>query len=144
MAENFTNAVKGLAFGEHGVNGVLGDAHPKRRSKKDHDTDEVPETGKRKRVTKVKDPNAPKRPASSYILFQNSIRADLKKEHPNIQNAELLGLIAKQWQEMPEEDKNVSLHVIKPVAACRRVFLSGVHQADGIRQRAVRSRQGSV
>ncbi|KAG8750247.1 hypothetical protein FRC12_012971, partial [Ceratobasidium sp. 428] len=37
----------------------------------------VPREGKR-----VKDPNAPKRPATSYILFQNDIRDELKAKNP--------------------------------------------------------------
>ncbi|PFH50569.1 hypothetical protein AMATHDRAFT_129936, partial [Amanita thiersii Skay4041] len=47
------------------------------------------------------------RPASSYILFQNEVRKEIKASHPNITNTELLNMIAKQWQEMSEEDKAV-------------------------------------
>lgn len=63
---------------------------------------------KRKRNTKPKDPNAPKRPASSYILFQNEVRKELKEQHPNLDNAGLLSLIAEQWKNMPEEQKEAS------------------------------------
>jgi hypothetical protein len=66
------------------------------------------EGGKTKRTRKPKDPNAPKRPASSYILFQNDIRKELKAKHPNIANSELLAMIAKQWQAMSDDDKSVS------------------------------------
>jgi transcriptional regulator HMO1 len=62
---------------------------------------------KRKRKLKPKDPNAPKRPASSYLLFQNEVRQELKSKHPNIPNNELLNLIAKAWAEMPKEQKDV-------------------------------------
>lgn len=62
--------------------------------------------GKRKRKTKPKDPNAPKRPPSSYLLFQNEVRHELKAKHPNIPNNELLGKIAKAWSEMPKEEKD--------------------------------------
>ena len=61
------------------------------------------EGGKRKR--KLKDPNAPKRPPSSYILYQNEIRQQIKKEHPEMTNSELLAFISKQWAEMDESEK---------------------------------------
>ncbi|CCM03962.1 uncharacterized protein FIBRA_06118 [Fibroporia radiculosa] len=54
---------------------------------------------------KLKDPNAPKRPASSYLIFQNDVRQKLKEEHPGIANNELLTMIAKLWGEMPKEKK---------------------------------------
>ncbi|KAF8075899.1 high mobility group box domain-containing protein [Lyophyllum atratum] len=69
-----------------------------------------------KRKRKPKDPNAPKRPASSYIMFQNEIRKDLKEKNPNITNSDLLLLISKKWAEMSEEDKAVCR-----VASCHRV-----------------------
>lgn len=63
---------------------------------------------KAKRTRKAKDPNAPKRPASSYILFQNEVRKELKAQHPALSNPELLTMIAKKWSEMPDEAKAVS------------------------------------
>jgi len=68
---------------------------------------------KRKRKTKTKDPNAPKRPASSYIIFQNTVRAELKKEFPDISNTELLGMIAEKWKNMPDKDKEVRRVIIR-------------------------------
>ncbi|KAF8156151.1 high mobility group box domain-containing protein [Pholiota molesta] len=59
----------------------------------------------RKRNTKPKDPNAPKRPASSYILFQNEVRKELKEQNPNLSNSDLLGLISEQWKQMSDEQK---------------------------------------
>ncbi|KAH9483015.1 Non-histone chromosomal protein 6 [Psilocybe cubensis] len=63
---------------------------------------------KRKRNSKPKDPNAPKRPPSSYILFQNEVRKELKEQHPNLSNQDLLTLIADQWKNMSEEQKAAS------------------------------------
>ncbi|KAF8351078.1 hypothetical protein F5887DRAFT_935823 [Amanita rubescens] len=74
----------------------------KRKSEAGDDT-EAPKRRKRK----PKDPNAPKRPASSYIFFQNEVRKKLKASNPNMSNSELLTMISKQWQEMSEEDKAV-------------------------------------
>ena len=64
-----------------------------------------------KKPRKKKDPNAPKRPASSYLLFQNEVRAQLKTNNPNMPNNELLGTIAKLWSEMPKEKKEVRREV---------------------------------
>jgi len=63
---------------------------------------------KRKRSSKPKDPNAPKRPASSYILFQNEIRAQLRQEFPHLSNPELLAVISDKWKNMSEAEKEVS------------------------------------
>ncbi|KAF9458015.1 high mobility group box domain-containing protein, partial [Collybia nuda] len=60
-----------------------------------------------KRTRKPKDPNAPKRPASSYILYQNEIRKELREKHPGVTNSELLNIIARQWAEMSDADKAV-------------------------------------
>lgn len=62
---------------------------------------------KKKRERKLKDPNAPKGPASAYILFQNDIRAAYKKEHPEMTNKELLRLIGDQWKGLDEGKKEV-------------------------------------
>ena len=63
---------------------------------------------KRKRPIKPKDPNAPKRPASSYILFQNEVRKELKERHPELSNTDLLSLISEQWKSMSDEQKEAS------------------------------------
>ncbi|TFK64897.1 HMG-box [Pluteus cervinus] len=69
--------------------------------------DGTEEGGKRKRKRQPKDPNAPKRPASSYIIFQNEVRKSMKESHPDVTNTELVALISKQWSEMSEEDKSI-------------------------------------
>ncbi|KAF9551559.1 hypothetical protein CPC08DRAFT_715034 [Agrocybe pediades] len=106
IAETFAKIVKDTSYSPEAaemINGALED-HSKGKRKAAIAADEDG-TKKRKRATKVKDPNAPKRPPSSYILFQNDIRADLKSKFPDISNAELLGMISEQWKAMPEEDK---------------------------------------
>lgn len=70
---------------------------------------EIGENGlprKRKREKRVKDPNAPKGPASAYILFQNDIRSAYKKEHPDMSNKELLRLIGDQWKALADDKKD--------------------------------------
>ena len=63
--------------------------------------------GKR-RAKKPKDVNAPKRPASSYLLFQNDVRNELKQKNPGMRNNELLSTISKLWSDMPQAQKDVS------------------------------------
>lgn len=62
---------------------------------------------KRKREVKEKDPNAPKRPASAYLLFQNQVRSKYKTANPNLPQSDLLQLISQQWSNMPQEEKQV-------------------------------------
>ncbi|KAJ6612146.1 high mobility group box domain-containing protein, partial [Mycena sp. CBHHK59/15] len=62
---------------------------------------------KRKRVAKKKDPNAPKRPASSYLLFQNEVRKQIKEQYPDMSQSELLNVIRTEWSQMSEEKKAV-------------------------------------
>ncbi|KAF8495222.1 high mobility group box domain-containing protein, partial [Russula emetica] len=65
------------------------------------------EGGNKKRRTnrKTRDPDAPKRAASSYIFFQNDLRPELRKQHPDISTADILGRVKKQWAEMTPEQK---------------------------------------
>ncbi|GAA5969172.1 hypothetical protein JCM11641_007498 [Rhodosporidiobolus odoratus] len=54
---------------------------------------------------KVKDPNAPKRPPSAYIEYQNSVREEFRKQFPNAPYAEVLKKIGLVWQSMSDSDK---------------------------------------
>jgi len=65
-------------------------------------------TGKKKRVPKEKKPkdkDAPKRPASAYLLYQNDIRKVIKEQNPSISNQELLQIIAKTWALLDPEKR---------------------------------------
>ncbi|KAJ4330490.1 hypothetical protein N0V95_010046 [Ascochyta clinopodiicola] len=92
-------------------------------------TEAAAETGKpgkgikRKREKKEKDPNAPKKPLTAAFLYAQSarpiVRGDLEaalgpeqKLEPNAVNLE----VNKRWNEMPEEDKEVSTDCT-PIAA---------------------------
>ncbi|TFK56245.1 HMG-box [Heliocybe sulcata] len=65
------------------------------------------EEGTGKRAKKVKDPNAPKRPPSSYLLFQNEVRKVIHQQNPNMPNSELLKEISRRWKELSPKDKEV-------------------------------------
>lgn len=65
--------------------------------------------GKKKRKKREpRDPDEPKRPASSYILFQNEVRAALRKEFPNMTHQELVAEMTKRWTSMTDTEKKVS------------------------------------
>jgi len=58
---------------------------------------------KRKSKKKEVDPNAPKRPPSAYIVYQNEVRADVRAQHPDLKYPEILTLIGDNWKGLGEE-----------------------------------------
>ncbi|BGP21604.1 hypothetical protein JCM10295v2_000479 [Rhodotorula toruloides] len=64
---------------------------------------------KRKRAPakekKEKDPNAPKRPPSAYIEYQNSVREDFRKQYSDLPYSEVLKKIGQMWQSMTDAEK---------------------------------------
>lgn len=77
------------------------------KEKAKEEEEETTVNGKRKRTKK--DPNAPKRPASSFIIFQNEIRQQVKEAHPDLPSTELRKLLADKWNNLPTEQKQVSI-----------------------------------
>ncbi|KAK9147307.1 hypothetical protein Scep_006064 [Stephania cephalantha] len=61
---------------------------------------------KKKKEEQNVDPNKPKRPASSYILFRQT-RKSLVQERPGINNSTLSALISVKWKELNEADKKI-------------------------------------
>jgi isopenicillin N synthase-like dioxygenase len=53
----------------------------------------------------VKDPNAPKRPATAYLLFCQEQREKMKQHYPNLNFSELTRELGYKWSEMPHEEK---------------------------------------
>ncbi|KDN50691.1 hypothetical protein RSAG8_01189, partial [Rhizoctonia solani AG-8 WAC10335] len=66
----------------------------------------APKEGKR-----IKDPNAPKRPATSYIMFQNDIRDELRQKHPGLPYKEVLGKVSEAWSVLGEDQKKAYQNV---------------------------------
>ena len=66
---------------------------------------------RKQRTTKPKDPNAPKRPPSPYILFQNEVREGMRKSNPEMPYKDLLGAISLKWKDLPENQKKVCLAI---------------------------------
>ena len=92
------------------VNGALNVLGPAKRGRKRKDADLTDATpGKRRRAVKEKDPDAPRRPASSYLLFQNDIRSQLREKHPEMKHHEIMTRVSQLWAELPAEEKEVRL-----------------------------------
>ncbi|KAA1465950.1 hypothetical protein DENSPDRAFT_830660 [Dentipellis sp. KUC8613] len=93
----------------------------KGRKRKGDEADTPADGPKKRRVTKKapRDPNAPRRPPSSYLYFQNEVRAALKSKYPQMTQSELLGRISQEWTAMSHEDREVRMRL------CAQVFLGG-------------------
>ncbi|KAL5727091.1 hypothetical protein ACHQM5_000323 [Ranunculus cassubicifolius] len=82
--------------------------------KKKEKTDNIIKKTKEKRQEKRKqkgeknsDPNKPKRPASSYLLFSNDMRKKMVQEKPDMNNSTLTALIAVKWKELNETEREI-------------------------------------
>jgi hypothetical protein len=73
--------------------------------------DDVEGGNKKRRTKKIRDPDLPKRAASSYIFFQNDLRPELRKQHPDISTADIMARVKKRWAEMTPEQKAVRVHL---------------------------------
>ena len=60
---------------------------------------------KPKKVKKVKDPKAPKRGLSAWIIFTTEQRPKFKSENPEKSTTELTTLMSQEWRNMTDEDK---------------------------------------
>jgi hypothetical protein len=56
---------------------------------------------------KEKDPNAPKKGLSAFMIFSSENRSRIKEENPGASFGELGKLLGQKWREMNEEDKGV-------------------------------------
>ena len=96
-----------------GLNGNAANGKKGGKKAKDAAADDDEEEGegatgkKRKRVTKPKDPNAPKRPPSAYLIYQNSLRTETKAQNPQFSNQEVLAKVAEAWKALSEEERKV-------------------------------------
>lgn len=83
-------------------------------------------------VKKGKDPNAPKRPMSAYMLWLNASREKIKSDHPGISITDLSKKAGEIWKGMSKEKKEVSssvkgfvgCRVLLPSPACRFACVS--------------------
>jgi hypothetical protein len=62
-------------------------------------------TKKEKKVKKVRDPLAPKRPVTAYILFANSKRAEVMRSQPELSYKLVMAELGRMWSELEEEHR---------------------------------------
>jgi hypothetical protein len=53
--------------------------------------------------TKKKDPNAPKKGSSAYLMFCNEVRDSIKKENPDLKATEITKKMGAMWLELKEK-----------------------------------------
>ncbi|KAL0547011.1 hypothetical protein IC582_016932 [Cucumis melo] len=81
--------------------------------KKKEKTETIIKKSKEERQKKKKegknpvDPNKPKKPASSYILFSKEARKSVMEEKPGVSNSTVNALISVKWKELSEEERKI-------------------------------------
>ncbi|PWN51901.1 HMG-box, partial [Violaceomyces palustris] len=61
----------------------------------------------RRKEKRLRDPHAPKRPPSAYLLFQNEVRQEVRKKHPGMPYAEVLGKVSEAWKALTDEQRKI-------------------------------------
>ncbi|KAG6527894.1 high mobility group B protein 6-like [Zingiber officinale] len=82
----------------------------KKKEKTDNMIKETKENRNRKKKAKeeqIADPNRPKRPPSSFLLFSKEARKQVMEERPGIPNNTLNAMISVKWKEMNEGEKKI-------------------------------------
>jgi hypothetical protein len=64
--------------------------------------------GVQKKTKAKKDPNAPKKPSSAFMIFSSENRAIKKEENPNATFGQLGKILGAAWNELSDEDKKVT------------------------------------
>jgi len=72
-----------------------------------HALQSIEEAQHKKRKRAEKDPDAPKKPATSYFLFSNAIRGKVKEEHPDLDQQQLASLMGAKWKALTAEERKV-------------------------------------
>lgn len=64
--------------------------------------------GKGKKQKAEKDPNAPKKPLTAFMLYTNKRRPEIMAKTPGTKITEISAAIGKEWTNMTGEEKDVS------------------------------------
>ena len=62
---------------------------------------------KQKKQKAEKDPNAPKKPLTAFMLYTNARRPDVTKKSPGVKITEISSLIGNEWNDLTEDEKNI-------------------------------------
>jgi structure-specific recognition protein 1 len=71
----------------------------------DDDSDDAKAKKKPKAKRAKKDPNAPKQPMNSYMLYSNSVRAKIREENPGFSVGDVAKEIASRYKTISAEEK---------------------------------------
>lgn len=73
------------------------------------DSEEERPVVKRKKMPlkKKKDPFAPKRPMSAYLIYSQDKRAEVSEAHPDWKPTDTIKHLAMKWKDMPDAEKEV-------------------------------------
>jgi len=81
-------------------------AKPKRKSVKDKEEKENQSgAGSKAKVKKPKDPNAPKKPTTSFFVFSSEQRPLLKQTQPELKVTEVAKEMGRLWKAMDDHEK---------------------------------------
>mmetsp|Transcript_8785 Transcript_8785/g.13166 ORF Transcript_8785/g.13166 Transcript_8785/m.13166 type:complete len:825 (+) Transcript_8785:209-2683(+) len=70
----------------------------------DDDDDSDDGGGKKKAKRAKKDPNAPKGPMNAYMLYANSVRAQVREENPDLSMTEVSKEISQKYKSLDEDE----------------------------------------
>lgn len=82
----------------------------KKKEKTENIIKKTKENRQKKKKQKEKansDPNKPKKPASSFLLFSKEARRSFLQERPGINNSTLNALISVKWKELDEQERKI-------------------------------------
>jgi len=80
-------------------------APPKKETTKKETTKKEPAKKETTKKKSKKDPNAPKRPMTAFMYFNQNVRAKLKEENPALSFGELGKLVGQRYKELTPEEK---------------------------------------
>ena len=77
------------------------------KKKKIDSEDEAYTGGKAANAKKEKDPDAPKKPQTSYFLYMNAKRPEVKAADPKLTFGELTKKLTEMWKALSDTDRKV-------------------------------------
>jgi len=91
----------------------------------------------------IKDPSAPKRPGSAFLLFSNGRRKQLKRDNPDATNAELSKMLSKIWADAPDNVRQKYLKESQDLGKQYRVDIAEWRRKKVAEEEANRSQRES-
>eukprot|EP00522_Entomoneis_paludosa_P008598 CAMPEP_0172442372 /NCGR_PEP_ID=MMETSP1065-20121228/2822_1 /TAXON_ID=265537 /ORGANISM="Amphiprora paludosa, Strain CCMP125" /LENGTH=905 /DNA_ID=CAMNT_0013192211 /DNA_START=91 /DNA_END=2808 /DNA_ORIENTATION=- len=80
-------------------------ATKKKKPPKEDDDDDDEEKSPKKRKKKAKDPNAPKKAQTAYILYASKMRSTVKEDNPDASFGELTKIVSERFKALSDEER---------------------------------------